>query len=290
MTTKPREVNLNIGQMRQDALLEMLDALRAAVKRFDDIDGVERVLYGEAAVEIKKRVGAHTNWNGNGARSHHAREQVPDEVSLGPALDRPLRSKKKHAVRSTSRKSLQPVALKMIGESPGISTPMLVTRLKNETTLIDPRMSDRQAATTVTHALKPYVADNSIRTERKLGMGGTTKYFPAAHAAPAKSDHAAGKSRYTRLREFLMGELIAAKGAVVKNADLHKKALENGFESKWGKADTLRNQLARALREFAADHKAKSHGKGKGDYGMGYSIVRPRLEITKSSTVESARA
>ncbi len=68
---KPKEIDVNISQMLVHAMRELLDGLRVALRRFDDIDALDRVLNGgttgiHGSGTIERLLAEQRNGNGNG--------------------------------------------------------------------------------------------------------------------------------------------------------------------------------------------------------------------------------
>lgn len=274
---KPAELDLNLEALRASAIGKLLDAVRAALGHCDDIEAMARVLHSQAAIKVQAQVGSHANGNGNGTRA-------PRQL-----LPRP-----RHYQR-TNRARLLEAALPLVDASgpEGIDSVTLESRLRGSG-VVPPGITIASARAAINDALRAAAGDHRIRAYRTSGRTGRCYYVPlAASASTAVSSPVSPPmTEIVRLREFLIATLIG-QTAPVSVTVLHKAAIElAGFNLKWGRGDTLSNQINRIMREMTMEGRVKRFGKGRHNEGgkpFTYAIFRPKVSVSKHAT-ESARA
>jgi hypothetical protein len=258
----------------------MIEALRNALQKCDDIEAMARVLHSQAATTIKGKVHSESNGNGNGLD----RMRLPD----------PHRKKhSKHSDKDQIREAAL-IAIDKAGEN-GIDSVSLASLLIANGVLPS-TMTRQSAVTAVRMALVPLVEAKRIASAlARTGKMSRRVYYTTGDSSvihqPTKKndetvrDSAGHNGRTDRLRNFLVTTL-AKQTSPMPVAEMQRMAIEEaGFDFKWGKGDTLRNQVGRLLRVMLRAGRVKRFGKGKhggGGEAFTYVIVRPKISVSKT--------
>ena len=144
-----KELDLNLNEMRQQATAELFAALRAGLKRFDDIEALERLLNGQAVL--------------NGSRSNGQTASVSDAAPVKKGQ----KKRQKNAPR-TDRAKLAELALPYIQRHPGATTQDVLEFLRR-TGAVPVEMKAQPAEQTVRKALVRSPRFRYARTPDKIG-------------------------------------------------------------------------------------------------------------------------
>lgn len=285
---KPKELDLNINDMRAKLQHELMTTMRDVMRKFDDLEALERLLHSEAVGELTRRVGrTHTNGNGNGNGNGGNGHHHDSDVEL---LERAAPMRRKQSPRS-DREAVQAAALKLLETKPGASTIEIRHYLK-EIGVISPRLTDQSADATVRYALSRAVENRLARAEQESrGPGAALRYYlpeapppsqvskvgvAATTAVPAAFKD--GRGATERLRTAITDTMLAAKKPMTP-VELTQSLIEQGIPKIVG-GDRLSNQVSRILRAFLADRKVDRKGNTPGS--IFYTIKRPSIHVTKS--------
>lgn len=262
---KRTELDLNLESLRANAIGKLLDAVRAALGHCDDIEAMARVLHSQAVIKVQSQTGSHINGNGR----HSPRQLLP----------RP-----RH-YRRTSRADLLSAALLLIESAGTAGTDSIALESElRRSGVVPPAITIPSARAAINAALKVAVRDGRVGLQVIRGREGRCCYFMRSASTPAP---APTPSRPARLDRWLTSILIA-QTAPLSVAALCQAAIETGgFDAKWGKGDTLSNQIAARMRKACRAGRVKRYGSGKftaGGEPYTYSIVRPKVSVSKHGT------
>lgn len=179
---KPIEANFNIAEMRRQAMTEFFETIRSAMRRFDDLDAMER-LTREAAGQLEERVGMH----GNGARNGR-REVLEEEIEQEPRR-RVVRHKRKYNA-SIDRDELRAAILPLIEEERMSAD--IMRRLKANGQM--PQGFHPTSATkAIREALTPLVqtGEVTLRVAKGRGAGRYYSISPRVKTARARRERSA---------------------------------------------------------------------------------------------------
>lgn len=278
-TRQPRELHLKFDLLRQEAVAELLTTLRTALRRFDDIEALERLMNQQDARLIEQQTAARANGRAPQGRTGLGRpagqrDRGPRLRDLAALLDDAVRIIRRHPKGLTTTELAD--AMAEAGLFPADQSPF--THMKNAVNLarlaelkglvhrtpLGHRMPFLVTAiptprVTRTEPEVPAVPETVPKTKTNTRAKARTK---TKTRAPVRGRAATGRAApglQTRLREAIPRVLLGRPDGMT-SLQITQELVSRGFE--FGPVDRPNNNVNWALAVLREHGVVKSRGAG----------------------------